>query len=40
MYYGCGTKELHQRVPFFVGSKKMVERAEAFMAKYPQEIDH
>ncbi|WP_454245420.1 class 1 fructose-bisphosphatase [Psychroflexus sp. MBR-150] len=25
--------ELHQRVPFFCGSKKMVEKAEAFMAK-------
>lgn len=29
--------ELHQRVPFFVGSKKMVEKAEWFMAQYPQE---
>jgi fructose-1,6-bisphosphatase I len=26
--------ELHQRVPFFCGSKKMVEKAEEFMAKY------
>lgn len=26
--------ELHQRVPFFAGSKNMVEKAEAFMAKY------
>lgn len=26
--------ELHQRVPFFCGSRKMVEKAEAFMAKY------
>ncbi|MEM8999492.1 MAG: class 1 fructose-bisphosphatase [Bacteroidota bacterium] len=25
-------QELHQRVPFFCGSKKMVEKAEAFMA--------
>ena len=24
--------ELHQRVPFFCGSKKMVEKAEEFMA--------
>ncbi|NND14973.1 MAG: class 1 fructose-bisphosphatase [Eudoraea sp.] len=27
--------ELHQRVPFFCGSSKMVEKAESFMAKYP-----
>lgn len=26
-------KELHQRVPFFCGSKEMVEKAEEFMAK-------
>ena len=26
--------ELHQRVPFFCGSTKMVEKAEEFMAKY------
>ncbi|RDY60129.1 class 1 fructose-bisphosphatase [Flagellimonas nanhaiensis] len=26
--------ELHERVPFFCGSKKMVEKAEEFMAKY------
>ena len=26
--------ELHQRVPFFCGSSKMVEKAEEFMAKY------
>lgn len=26
-------KELHQRVPFFCGSKNMVEKAESFMAK-------
>jgi fructose-1,6-bisphosphatase I len=29
--------ELHQRVPFFVGSVKMVEKAEEFMALYPHE---
>ncbi len=28
--------ELHQRVPFFCGSIKMVEKAEEFMAKYPR----
>lgn len=27
-------QELHQRVPFFCGSKAMVEKAEEFMAKY------
>ena len=26
--------ELHQRVPFFCGSKNMVKKAEEFMAKY------
>ncbi len=26
--------ELHQRVPFYVGSKKMVEKAEEFMEKF------
>lgn len=26
--------ELHQRIPFFCGSSKMVEKAESFMAKY------
>lgn len=26
--------ELHERVPFFCGSRKMVEKAEEFMAKY------
>jgi fructose-1,6-bisphosphatase I len=26
-------RELHERVPFFCGSKKMVEKAEEFMAK-------
>ena len=29
--------ELHQRVPFFVGSVNMVIKAEEFMAKYPPE---
>ena len=28
-------QELHERVPFFCGSRKMVEKAESFMAKYP-----
>jgi len=28
---------LHQRVPFFCGSKKMVNDAERFMAKYPED---
>jgi fructose-1,6-bisphosphatase I len=32
--------ELHQRVPFFVGSKNMVTKAEEFMAKYPLEVKH
>jgi fructose-1,6-bisphosphatase I len=32
--------ELHQRVPFFCGSKKMVEKAEEFMAKYPEDADY
>ena len=27
--------ELHERVPFFCGSRLMVEKAEEFMAKYP-----
>ncbi len=30
-------KELHQRCPFFVGSKNMVEKVEAFLADYPEE---
>lgn len=31
--------ELHQRVPYFVGSRKMVEKAESFMRKYePLEV--
>jgi len=29
--------ELHQRVPFFCGSKKMVDDAENLMAKYPED---
>ena len=29
--------ELHQRVPFFCGSKQMVCKAKAFMAKYPED---
>lgn len=31
---------LHQRAPIFVGSKKMVEKAKEFMAKYPQDADY
>lgn len=31
-------KELHQRVPFFVGSKIMVSKAEEFMAKNEKEL--
>lgn len=30
-------EELHQRVPFFVGSQSMVEEAERFIAEYPDE---
>ena len=30
-------KELHQRVPFFCGSKNMVKKAEAYMEKYPED---
>ncbi len=33
-------KELHQRVPFFCGSKNMVAKAEEFMAKYPEEANY
>lgn len=29
--------ELHQRVPFFVGSKNMVKNAESFMREYPDD---
>jgi fructose-1,6-bisphosphatase I len=32
--------ELHQRVPFFCGSKTMVEKAEEFMSKYPKDADY
>jgi len=32
--------ELHQRVPFFVGSRKMVEKAEEFMAKHPIQMKY
>ncbi len=32
--------ELHQRVPFFCGSKNMVEKAEEFMAKYPEDANY
>lgn len=32
--------ELHQRVPFFCGCTKMVEKAEEFMAKYPKDADY
>ncbi|MGF1738692.1 class 1 fructose-bisphosphatase [Photobacterium satsumensis] len=29
--------ELHQRVPFFVGSTNMVEKVEAFLAEFPEQ---
>ncbi|VAV84544.1 Fructose-1,6-bisphosphatase, type I [hydrothermal vent metagenome] len=32
--------ELHERVPFFVGSKNMVAKAEEFMAKYPEDANY
>lgn len=32
--------ELHQRVPIFVGSNKMVDKLEEFMAKYPESADY
>ncbi|MDG1803966.1 class 1 fructose-bisphosphatase [Flavicella sp.] len=32
--------ELHQRVPIFCGSPTMVEKAEAFMAKYPEDKNY
>ena len=32
--------ELHQRVPFFCGSKNMVRKAETFMAKYPESSEY
>jgi fructose-1,6-bisphosphatase I len=28
-------KELHERVPFFCGSKALVEKAEEFLRSYP-----
>ncbi|MBC8944822.1 MULTISPECIES: class 1 fructose-bisphosphatase [Xenorhabdus] len=31
--------KLHQRVPFFVGTKSMVEKAESFMAEFPDDPD-
>lgn len=33
-------KELHERVPIFVGSKLMVNKLEEFMAKYPESADY
>ena len=33
-------KELHQRVPIFVGSKLMVNKLEEFMAKYPDAANY
>lgn len=32
--------ELHQRVPFFCGSKNMVEKAQEFMALYPNDAQY
>lgn len=32
--------ELHQRVPFFCGSKNMVKDAESFMAKHPEDANY
>ena len=32
--------ELHQRVPFFCGSTKMVEKAEEFMAEFPDDANY
>jgi fructose-1,6-bisphosphatase I len=32
--------ELHQRVPFFCGSKIMVEDAERFMKNYPNDANY
>jgi len=32
--------ELHQRVPFFCGSKSMVEDAESFIKKYPEDANY
>ena len=33
-------RELHQRVPIFVGSKNMVRVVEQFMAKYPDDANY
>ena len=33
-------KELHQRVPFFVGSSNMVKKAREFMLNYPENADY
>ena len=32
--------QLHQRVPFFCGSKVMVDKAEEFMSKYPEDAKY
>jgi len=32
--------KLHQRVPFFCGTKNMVEKAEEFMSKYPEDAGY
>lgn len=32
--------ELHQRVPFFCGSTKMVAKAEKFMSKFPEDANY
>ena len=32
--------KLHQRVPFFAGSKKMVDKLEEHMARYPQDAKY
>lgn len=32
-------KELHQRVPFFIGSKNMVTKVEEFLTTYHQELE-
>ena len=32
--------ELHERVPFFCGSKNMVDKAGEFMAKYPEDANY
>ena len=30
-------EKLHQRSPYFVGTRSMVEKAESFMAEFPDE---